>query len=42
MIDVHPMPIEGNGVRLEPLAAEHRDGLIAAATYGVMCFVWFR
>src|SRR6478609_1606772 len=41
MIDVRPMPIEGNGIRLEPLAAEHREGLIAAATDGRLWDLWF-
>src|SRR5262245_44537586 len=33
---IHPAPIliEGHGVRLEPLAAEHEEGLAAAALDG--------
>src|SRR5262249_54402597 len=34
MIKVHPVTLEGYGVRLEPLAREHRDGLVAAAADG--------
>jgi RimJ/RimL family protein N-acetyltransferase len=33
---IHPVPavLEGHGVRLEPLAREHHDGLVAAAKDG--------
>src|SRR3954468_16494105 len=41
MIDVHPRPLEGNNVRLEPLTMEHRDGLIAAAADGQLWELWF-
>src|SRR3954447_16771583 len=41
MIDVHPRPLEGNNVRLEPLTMEQPDGPIAAAADGrlwELCF----
>lgn len=34
MISVAPVTLEGNGVRLEPLALHHADGLLAAARDG--------
>ena len=34
MIEVRPLTLEFNGVRLEPLAAHHADGLRAAAADG--------
>ena len=34
MIDVQPVTLAANGVRLEPLAAHHADGLRAAASDG--------
>ena len=34
MIEVAPVTLEGNGVRLEPLAMHHADGLRAAAMDG--------
>lgn len=34
MIDVQPVTLRANGVRLEPLAARHADGLRAAASDG--------
>lgn len=36
-----PITIEGHGVRLEPLAATHRDGLEAAAADGRLWELWF-
>ena len=36
-----PVTLEGHGVRLEPLTAEHRDGLIAAADDGRLWELWF-
>ena len=36
MIKPHPVTLEGYGVRLEPLAREHRDGLVAAAADGML------
>lgn len=40
---IHPVPVtlEGRGVRLEPLAAEHVDGLAAAAADGRLWELWF-
>jgi hypothetical protein len=34
MITIHPVTQEGHGVRLEPLAEAHHDGLAAAAADG--------
>jgi len=36
MIDVRPVTLEHNGVRLEPLAPQHADGLRAAACDGAL------
>jgi RimJ/RimL family protein N-acetyltransferase len=36
-----PVLLEGHGVRLEPLAAEHADGLARAATDGALWDLWF-
>ncbi len=41
MIVTAPITLEGNGVRLEPLAAAHRDGLAAAAADGKLWELWF-
>ena len=41
MITLAPVTLEGHGVRLEPLGAEHRDGLVAAATDGRLWELWF-
>lgn len=41
MIKVSPITLEGHGVRLEPLSAEHRDGLRAAVTDGRLWELWF-
>jgi N-acetyltransferase len=40
---IHPKPttIEGLGIRLEPLSADHRDGLAAAASDGRLWELWF-
>ncbi len=40
---IHPVPItlERDGIRLEPLAHEHRDGLAAAAADGNLWELWF-
>ena len=40
---IHPAPItlEGNGVRLEPLAASHEAGLAAAASDGRLWELWY-
>jgi RimJ/RimL family protein N-acetyltransferase len=36
-----PLTLEGHGVRLEPLAEAHRDGLAAAAADGRLWELWF-
>ncbi len=41
MKTVHPVTLEGHGVRLEPLAASHRDALAAAATDGALWELWY-
>jgi RimJ/RimL family protein N-acetyltransferase len=41
MIDVKPVVLEGRGIRLEPLAEEHSDGLAAAARDGRLWELWF-
>jgi len=40
---ITPLPVilEGNGVRLEPLSSEHRDGLAAAAGDGRLWELWY-
>lgn len=41
MIEVHPINLEGFGVRLEPLAHGHHDELLAAAADGKLWELWF-
>jgi RimJ/RimL family protein N-acetyltransferase len=41
MIEPSPTPLEGRGVRLEPLAPEHHDGLAVAAADGKLWELWF-
>ena len=41
MIEPSPVSLEGHGVRLEPLTAEHRDALVAAAADGRLWELWF-
>jgi RimJ/RimL family protein N-acetyltransferase len=41
MIRLHPITLEGHGVRLELLAQEHHDGLVAAACDGRLWELWF-
>jgi RimJ/RimL family protein N-acetyltransferase len=41
MIQLEPKTLEGHGVRLEPLAHEHQDGLRAAASDGRLWELWF-
>jgi len=36
-----PCTLEGHGVRLEPLTAEHKNGLVAAATDGRLWELWY-
>src|SRR5262245_61130522 len=40
-IDVRPVTLEANGVRLEPLSPDHHDGLVAAAADGRLWELWF-
>ena len=37
----HPVVLEGHGIRLEPLALEHYDGLVTAASDGRLWELWF-
>jgi RimJ/RimL family protein N-acetyltransferase len=41
VISPSPITLEGHGVRLEPLAREHHDGLVAAARDGDLWKLWF-
>jgi len=41
MIAPTPVPLEGHGIRLEPLNALHREGLAAAASDGRLWELWF-
>lgn len=41
MISPSPVKLEGHGVRLEPLAREHHDELVAAAGDGALWELWF-
>ena len=41
MIRVEPKVLEGHGIRLEPLAKEHADGLRAAAQDGRLWELWY-
>jgi N-acetyltransferase len=41
MISPQPVVLEGHGVRLEPLAREHHDGLAVAAADGELWKLWF-
>jgi RimJ/RimL family protein N-acetyltransferase len=41
MINPQPVALEGHGVRLEPLARDHHDGLAAAAADGELWKLWF-
>jgi len=41
MIEIRPLTLEGHGIRLEPLADEHHDGLAAAAADGRLWELWF-
>lgn len=36
-----PVVLEGHGVRLEPLGAEHHDGLVQAASDGRLWELWY-
>jgi N-acetyltransferase len=41
MIDVQPVVLEGRGIRLEPLTAEHQPGLATAVADGRLWELWF-
>jgi RimJ/RimL family protein N-acetyltransferase len=41
MIAPTPVDLEGRGIRLEPLAHDHREGLAAAAADGELWNLWF-
>ena len=41
MIHLQPVTLEAHGIRLEPLAPDHRDGLEAAAADGRIWELWF-
>jgi RimJ/RimL family protein N-acetyltransferase len=41
MIKIHSVTLEGHGIRLEPLAYEHHDGLAVAAADGKLWELWF-
>jgi len=41
MIQLQPVTLDGHGVRLEPLAQEHHDGLVVAAADGRLWDLWF-
>ena len=41
MITLAPITLEGRGVRLEPLAPSHANGLAAAASDGKLWELWF-
>ena len=41
MMVPRPTVLEGHGVRLEPLAREHHNGLVAAASDGDLWNLWF-
>jgi RimJ/RimL family protein N-acetyltransferase len=41
MITVAPVTLEGRGIRLEPMTAEHHDDLIAAASDGELWSLWY-
>jgi RimJ/RimL family protein N-acetyltransferase len=41
MIKLSPTPLEGHGVRLEPMSLEHRDGIAKAVTDGNLWELWF-
>ena len=41
MIEIRPVRLEGYGLRLEPLALDHREGLAAAAADGRLWELWF-
>ena len=41
MIEVRPVVLEDRGIRLEPLAESHHDGLVTAASDGRLWELWY-
>jgi RimJ/RimL family protein N-acetyltransferase len=41
MLNIHPVTLEGYGIRLEPLAYAHEEELAVAATDGKLWELWF-
>jgi len=41
MINVAPVTLEGSGIRLEPLSADHRQGIEAAVADGRLWELWY-
>jgi N-acetyltransferase len=41
MIQLQPITLEGNGIRLEPLTHEHHDALMRAAADGELWRLWY-
>lgn len=41
MISPSPVTLEGNGIRLEPLTADHESSLAAAASDGALWELWY-
>jgi hypothetical protein len=42
MLTIHPVALEGYGIRLEPLSYTHEEGLAVAVADGKLCELWFR
>jgi RimJ/RimL family protein N-acetyltransferase len=41
MIRLNPVTLEAHGIRLEPMTAEHRDGIAEAAADGKLWELWY-
>jgi RimJ/RimL family protein N-acetyltransferase len=41
MIELKPVALERDGIRLEPMTPDHRDGLVAAASDGKLWELWY-
>ena len=41
MIELHPVTLERDGVRLEPMLPQHADGIAAAAADGALWNLWY-
>lgn len=41
MIDLHPVTLERDGIRLEPMTTAHADGVAAAAADGELWNLWY-